>query len=45
MDILVIDVGTTRVKVAVVTENGEIVDFESEFIKNRHTSPLCGTPL
>lgn len=33
MDILVIDVGTTRVKVAVVTENGEIVDFESEFIK------------
>ena len=36
MDILVIDVGTTRVKVAVVTENGEIVDFESEFIEKEN---------
>ncbi|MEA2065511.1 MAG: FGGY family carbohydrate kinase [Thermotogota bacterium] len=33
MHILVIDVGTTRVKVAVVAENGEIVDFESEYIR------------
>jgi xylulokinase len=36
MHILVIDVGTTRVKVSAVTENGKIVDFESEFIEKEN---------
>jgi len=33
MIVLVIDVGTTRVKVALVTEKGKIIDFESEFVE------------
>ncbi|TYB91680.1 MAG: hypothetical protein FXF54_08185 [Kosmotoga sp.] len=36
MDILVIDVGTTRVKVALVNETGEIKNFKSEFIEKEN---------
>ncbi|POZ91619.1 xylulokinase [Petrotoga sp. SL27] len=36
MNVLVIDVGTTRVKVALVSEKGKIIDFESEFVEKEN---------